>query len=124
MANRSVVRADIAARYEVHEWRNGLAILAGAHADEWRDILEVLRGFSLLKSDVLKPGGSKGLNIQQTRFAFFSARLVGEEVRHQNRGGYRGAHRADPQGGLLQESRCVGSGVEQQGPVFRSRPQQ
>jgi len=61
MANHPLVPADVAARYEVHEWRNGLAILAGAHPDEWRDIVQVLRGFTLLKSDVLKPGGSKGL---------------------------------------------------------------
>jgi hypothetical protein len=61
MANRSIVPADIAALYEVHEWRNGLAILAAAHPKEWRDILAVLRGFKLLRSDVLKPGGSKGL---------------------------------------------------------------
>lgn len=61
MANHPLVPADVAARYEVHEWRNGLAILAGAHLDEWNDIVQVLRGFTLLKSDVLKPGGSKGL---------------------------------------------------------------
>jgi restriction endonuclease BglII len=61
MANHPLVPADIAARYEVHEWRNGLAILAGAHPDEWNDSVQVLRGFTLLKSDVQKPGGSKGL---------------------------------------------------------------
>lgn len=56
-----IVPPDIAARYEVHEWRNGLAILSAARPAEWKDIVEVLRGFSLLKSDILKPGGSKGL---------------------------------------------------------------
>ncbi len=61
MAIRSIVPSDIAARYEVYEWRNGLAILAAAHPDEWKNIVEVLRGFTLLKSDILKPGGSKGL---------------------------------------------------------------
>ena len=61
MANQPNVPADIVARYEVHEWRNGLAILAAAHPKEWRNILEVLHGFKLLKSDVMKPGGSKGL---------------------------------------------------------------
>jgi hypothetical protein len=61
MTNRTIVPDDIEARYEVHEWRNGLAILAAAHRDEWRDILEVLRGFMLLRTDVMKPGGSKGL---------------------------------------------------------------
>lgn len=61
MAIRSIVPADIAARYEVREWRNGLAILTAAHPEEWKNILEVLRGFTLLKSDVMQPGGSKGL---------------------------------------------------------------
>lgn len=61
MANQSTVPADISARYEVYEWRNGFAILAAAHPHEWGNIIEVLRGFSLLKSDILKPGGSKGL---------------------------------------------------------------
>jgi hypothetical protein len=61
MTNQGLIPDDIAARYEVHEWRNGLAILTAAHPEEWRDILEVLRGFALLRSDVLQPGGSKGL---------------------------------------------------------------
>jgi hypothetical protein len=61
MANQPFVPADIEKHYEVHEWRNGLAILAAAHPVEWDNIVEVLRGFRLQKSDVLKPGGSKGL---------------------------------------------------------------
>jgi hypothetical protein len=61
MTNQSIVPADIAARFEVHEWRNGLAILAAAHPQEWSDILAVLRGFTLSRSNVLQPGGSKGL---------------------------------------------------------------
>jgi len=61
MPNQPLVPDDIAERFEVHEWRNGLAILSAAHSKEWTNILEVLRGFKLLKSDVLKPGGSKGL---------------------------------------------------------------
>ena len=61
MANQPIVPTDVAGRYEVHEWRNGLAILSAAHPGEWKDIVEVLRGFKLLKSDILEPGGSKGL---------------------------------------------------------------
>jgi hypothetical protein len=61
MTNQLIVPGEIAARFEVHEWRNGLAILVAAHPQEWRDIVEVLRGFRLLKSDILKPGGAKGL---------------------------------------------------------------
>ncbi|MGI8525494.1 MAG: BglII/BstYI family type II restriction endonuclease [Pseudolabrys sp.] len=61
MVIRPIVPADIAARYEVREWRNGLAILSTAHPQEWKDILTVLKRFRLLKSEILKPGGSKGL---------------------------------------------------------------
>src|SRR6185437_15249500 len=59
MPIRSIVPADISARYEVHEWRNGLAILSAARPQEGKDILAVLRGFKLLRSDILKPGGRK-----------------------------------------------------------------
>jgi hypothetical protein len=61
MAIRSIVPPDVAALFEVHEWRNGLAILSAAHPEEWKDILTVLKSFRLRKSEVLKPGGSKGL---------------------------------------------------------------
>jgi hypothetical protein len=59
MTNHALVPADISERYEVHEWRNGLAILTAAHPEEWSDILAVLRGFTLLRTDILKPGGRK-----------------------------------------------------------------
>jgi len=59
MTNHTLVPADVAKRYEVHEWRNGLAILSAARPQEWREILTVLRGFKLLKADILKPGGRK-----------------------------------------------------------------
>jgi len=61
MTNQALVPKDIDARYEVREWRNGLAILSAVHPEEWQNMLEVLRDFTLLKSDVVKPGGSKGL---------------------------------------------------------------
>lgn len=55
----NIVPKDISDRYDVREWRNGLAILAAAHPREWEDIIAVLRGFRLLKSDILTPGGRK-----------------------------------------------------------------
>ena len=57
----SLVPEDIRARYEVREWRHGLAILAAAHPREWQEILAVLRAFALLRSDIMRPGGSKSL---------------------------------------------------------------
>lgn len=59
MSNQSFVPLDILDRYEVHEWRHGLTILSAAHTEEWRDILETLRAFRLLRSDLLKAGGRK-----------------------------------------------------------------
>lgn len=59
MENQHLVPLDIDKRYFVRDWRNGLAILCGVRPGEWADILAVLRGFRLLKSDVLKPGGGK-----------------------------------------------------------------
>jgi N6-adenosine-specific RNA methylase IME4 len=71
MTNQALIPQDIAERYEAHEWRNGFAILVAAHAAEWQDILAVLRGFSLLRSDVLRPGGAKGL-ISQKLDSYFT----------------------------------------------------
>ncbi len=71
MANRPIVPADIDARYEVHEWRNGLAILATAHTEEWNDILQVLRNFRLLRSDIVKPGGRKSTIAEKLDGHFF-----------------------------------------------------
>jgi hypothetical protein len=55
----TLVPDDIRAKYEVHEWRNALPILVTTHPKEWREILEVLRGFSLLRSEVAQGGGNK-----------------------------------------------------------------
>jgi len=59
MQNRDLIPADIALRYDIREWRNGFAILSAARPSEWSEILDVLRGFQLLRSDVVNPGGSK-----------------------------------------------------------------
>lgn len=59
MQNHLAVPPDIAKRYFVRDWRNGLAILSAVRPGEWADILAVLRKFRLLKSDVVKRGGAK-----------------------------------------------------------------
>jgi Restriction endonuclease BglII len=91
MQNHPLVPDDIAARYVVREWRNGLAILAAARAEEWQQILEVLRGFTLLRSDILKPGGAKSdiagkLDGHFTRLGWiekqFDTRIVVDNVEH------------------------------------------
>lgn len=61
MTNRQEIPEGISTRYEMHQWRNGLAILTAARPNEWRDITDVLECFSFTRSEVLTPGGSKGL---------------------------------------------------------------
>lgn len=59
MVTLHLVPDDIRDDFEVHEWRNAAAILKEAHPDEWNDLLDVLRGFKLYRSHILKPGGQK-----------------------------------------------------------------
>jgi hypothetical protein len=54
---------DILERYHVREWRHGITILASVYPDEWRDIVDTLRSFRLLRSAIKEPGGSKSKNI-------------------------------------------------------------
>jgi hypothetical protein len=91
MTNQALVPTDISDRYEAHEWRNGLAILTAAHPEEWSDILTVLRGFTLLKSDILKPGGRKSTIADKLDGKFFGlgrtekgfdTRIVVDNVEH------------------------------------------
>ncbi len=53
------IPGEVERKFEIHEWRNALAILAVARPEEWSDILTVLSEFTLLRSDVLAPGGRK-----------------------------------------------------------------
>ncbi len=59
MENHDIIQDDIAARYDIREWRNGFAILAAARPQEWAEILDVLKRYVLLRSDIVNPGGSK-----------------------------------------------------------------
>lgn len=59
MTTLSLVPAEIRSRFDVREWRNGLAVLHTAHSLEWRDILTVLREFELSATDIIEAGGSK-----------------------------------------------------------------
>lgn len=54
-----VIPDQIARLYEIHEWRNALAVLMTALPKEWQDIVTVLSSFRLMRSDVLAPGGRK-----------------------------------------------------------------
>ena len=56
--------------YEVHDWRNGLAVLSAACPAEWEDIQAVLKEFRLRHSEIAKPGGSKSLIANRIDGAF------------------------------------------------------
>lgn len=47
---------ELRLRWDVFDWRNGLAILRHVHSAEWRDIVEVLDGFRLRRSDLSRKG--------------------------------------------------------------------
>ena len=61
MSVERFVPADLLDLYEVHDWRNGLAVLKGANPDEWADIETVLRAFRLHHTEIATPGGRKSL---------------------------------------------------------------
>jgi Restriction endonuclease BglII len=61
MSGLHLIPEDLRGRFEWHEWRNAVAVLAGAHPDEWSDIIQVLREFTLQKSHIVVGGGSKSL---------------------------------------------------------------
>jgi hypothetical protein len=49
--------ADLREKYEIHEWKHACAVLAADFPEQWKDIISILRSFSLKKIDVLTPGG-------------------------------------------------------------------
>lgn len=59
MVTDHLVPADIAGRYEVHEWRNAVGVLSTACPDEWLEIQAALRAFTLLRSEILAAGGNR-----------------------------------------------------------------
>jgi len=45
--------------YEIYEWRSPTAILKQDYPEEYHDIMDILTGFRLLKSDIVTRGGKK-----------------------------------------------------------------
>jgi len=58
---------DIRSTYESHEWRHACAILKHDFPSEWDDVINVLRGFRLIESDIRAPGGGKSSATVDTR---------------------------------------------------------
>jgi hypothetical protein len=67
MGTEHLVPQDLRELYHVREWRNATGVLTTACPEEWAEIVAVLRGFRLLKSQVWTAGGglssiSQGIN--------------------------------------------------------------
>jgi hypothetical protein len=61
MVTLHLIPPSIRDAYDVHEWRNAAGVLATAHPNEWRDILDVLQAFTFKRSEILQGGGRKSI---------------------------------------------------------------
>lgn len=67
-----LVPQDIRDLYHVKEWRNAAGVLTTAWPEEWEELLTVLRGFTLLQSEILKKGGRKSPIAERIDSAFYA----------------------------------------------------
>lgn len=67
-----LVPDDLQRLYHVREWRNATGILATACPQEWQEIIDVLRNFKLLRSEVQAAGGSKSPIASQIDSGFYT----------------------------------------------------
>ena len=72
MSTLHLVPDDILERYHVKEWRNAAGVLATSCGAEWNDVLDVLRGFQLLRSEILVGGGNRSLISRRIDGAFYA----------------------------------------------------
>ena len=61
MSTEHLIPAELLNGYHIKEWRNATGILTTACKQEWDEVIEVLRGFRLLKSEVRVGGGNRSL---------------------------------------------------------------
>jgi hypothetical protein len=61
MPTEHLIPPDLLEKYHVKEWRNATGILTTACKAEWEEVIEVLRQFRLLKSEVKVGGGNRSL---------------------------------------------------------------
>lgn len=71
MSTLHLVPDDIRELYHVKEWRNAAGVLTTACPDEWTELLSVLRGFTLLQSEILMKGGQKSPISNRIDSAFY-----------------------------------------------------
>ncbi|WP_395696927.1 BglII/BstYI family type II restriction endonuclease [Methylocella sp.] len=61
MSTEHLIPSDLLVGYRVKEWRNATGVLTTACPAEWGEVIEVLRAFRLLKSEVRVGGGNRSL---------------------------------------------------------------
>ena len=74
MSTLQLVPEDLRQLYHVREWRNAAGILTTACPDEWADIVEILRAFRLLRSEIEAAGGNQSPISRQIDQAFYRRR--------------------------------------------------
>jgi hypothetical protein len=72
MSTLHLVPKDLQHLYQVREWRNATGILQTACPEEWSEIIEILRAFRLLRSEVQAAGGAKSPIAKQIDAAFLA----------------------------------------------------
>lgn len=72
MTTTHLVPDEIRQNYHVKEWRNAAGIMMTACPNEWKEMIDVLSNFKLLKSEILKPGGRKSPIAERIDSAFYS----------------------------------------------------
>ncbi len=91
MPTEHLVPADLRELYHVREWRNAAGVLCTAAPEEWNDLVEVLRAFRLLRSEILTAGGGALPISQQVNGAFdrrgwqekkFATKIVVDEIEY------------------------------------------
>ena len=81
MSTIHLVPEDLRSRYYVKEWRNATGILTTAHPGPWQDIIEVLRGFTLLRSEIEVSGGNRSLISRRIDGAFYGKGWVEKDFK-------------------------------------------
>ena len=72
MSTLHLVPEDLRRLYHVKEWRNAAGVLTTACPAEWTDVVEVLRGFRLLRSEIVVGGGNRSPISRRIDGAFYS----------------------------------------------------
>src|SRR3974377_1641049 len=123
MANQGLVPDDIAARYEVHEWRKWACNSERSTPGRMAKHPGSAAGLCAVEKRHTQAWWIEGIDRPQAGHAFRKTWLDRESVRYAYCGGQIGIRRSDAQGGLLQEPRGARSRVEQQGPILRPTPE-